>query len=130
MQRIVEGLIKHHEGRQIPCVVFTKGGGNWLEATASIGADAVGLDWSTDIGDARRRVGEKVALQGNLDPFALFGTPDSIRTEVTRVLEGFGPGSGHVFNLGHGISQFTPPENVAVLVEAVHAQSRSSTLLP
>jgi uroporphyrinogen decarboxylase len=124
MQRIVEGLIKEREGRRVPCIVFTKGGGQWLEAIANIGADAVGLDWSTDIGEARRRIGDKVALQGNLDPFALFGTPDSIRTEVSRVLEGYGPGTGHVFNLGHGISQFTNPNNVTVLVEAVHTQSR------
>ena len=109
----------------MPCVVFTKGGGNWLEAIADIGADAVGLDWSIDIAEARRRIGDKVALQGNLDPFALFGTPESIRTEVSRVLTGYGAGSGHVFNLGHGISQFTPPDNVAILVDAVHTQSRS-----
>jgi uroporphyrinogen decarboxylase len=124
MQRIVQALIKEREGRRVPCVVFTKGGGNWLEAIADIGADAVGLDWSIDIAEARRRIGDKVALQGNLDPFALFGTPESIRTEVSRVLEGYGAGSGHVFNLGHGISQFTPPDNVAILVEAVHTQSR------
>jgi len=125
MQRIVANLIKEREGRRVPCVVFTKGGGNWLEAIAAIGADAVGLDWSTDIGDARRRIGDKVALQGNLDPFALFGTPDSISTEVARVLEGYGAGPGHVFNLGHGISQFTNPDHVTVLVDAVHTQSRS-----
>lgn len=124
MQRIVDGLVKEREGRRVPSVVFTKGGGNWLEAIANIGADAVGLDWSIDIAEARRRIGAKVALQGNLDPCALFGNEDSIRNEVTRVLEGYGTGSGHVFNLGHGISQFTPPDNVAILVDAVHAQSR------
>lgn len=124
MQRIVQGLVKEREGRRVPCVVFTKGGGNWLETIADIGADAVGLDWSIDIAAARRRIGAKVALQGNLDPCALFGTPDSIRNEVAQVLQGYGEGNGHVFNLGHGISQFTPPDNVAVLVDAVHTQSR------
>ena len=125
MERIVAGLIKEREGRRIPSVVFTKGGGNWLEAIASIGADAVGLDWTLDIGEARRRVGDKVALQGNLDPCALHGTPDSIRSEVARIIDGFGNHPGHVFNLGHGISQFTNPDNVSVLVEAVHSQSRA-----
>jgi uroporphyrinogen decarboxylase len=124
MQRIVAGLIKQREGRRVPSVVFTKGGGNWLEAIAGIGADAVGLDWSIAIGDARRRIGDQVALQGNLDPCALFGTPESIRTEVARVIDGYGAGNGHVFNLGHGISQFTNPEHVTVLVDAVHSQSR------
>jgi uroporphyrinogen decarboxylase len=124
MQRIVAGLIKEREGRRVPSVVFTKGGGNWLEAIAGIGADAVGLDWSIAIGDARRRIGDKVALQGNLDPCALFGTPESIRTEVARVIDGYGAGNGHVFNLGHGISQFTNPDHVTVLVDAVHGQSR------
>ncbi len=124
MQRIVEGLVKQRDGRRVPSIVFTKGGGNWLEAIAAIGADAVGLDWSIDIAEARRRVGDKVALQGNLDPFALFGTPERIQGEVARILAGYGAGNGHVFNLGHGVSQFTDPDHVAVLVEAVHSQSR------
>jgi uroporphyrinogen decarboxylase len=85
----------------------------------------VGLDWTLDIGEARRRVGDQVALQGNLDPCALHGTPDSIRTEVARIIDGYGNHPGHVFNLGHGISQFTDPDKVGVLVEAVHSQSRA-----
>jgi uroporphyrinogen decarboxylase len=125
MERIVAGLIKQREGRRVPSIIFTKGGGNWLEAMAGIGADAVGLDWTIDIGDARRRAGDRVALQGNLDPCALHGTPDSIRTEAHRIIDAFGNHPGHVFNLGHGISQFTDPDNVAVLVEAVHSRSRA-----
>jgi uroporphyrinogen decarboxylase len=90
---------------------------------ADAGADALGIDWQTDLGQARRRVGSRVALQGNMDPMALFGTPDAIRVEARRVLDSFGAGPGHVFNLGHGISQHTPPEHVAALVEAVHEAS-------
>ena len=130
MERIVAGLIKEREGRPVPSVIFTKGGGNWLEAMAGIGADAVGLDWTLDIGEARRRVGDKVALQGNLDPCALHGTPESIRTEVARVIQSYGNHPGHVFNLGHGISQFTNPDSVSVLVEAVHSQSRAVRAAP
>ncbi|MFP5419182.1 MAG: uroporphyrinogen decarboxylase [Gammaproteobacteria bacterium] len=125
MERIVAGLIQERDGRRVPSVVFTKGGGGWLEAIAAIGADAVGLDWTIDIGDARRRVGDRVALQGNLDPCALHGTPDSIRSEATRIIDAYGNHPGHVFNLGHGISQFTPPDNVSVLVEEVHRHSRA-----
>ncbi len=125
MQRIVASLIKEREGRRIPSIIFTKGGGNWLEAMAGIGADAVGLDWTVDIGEARRRVDGKVALQGNLDPSALHGTPDSIRAEAHRIVDSYGKHPGHVFNLGHGISQFTNPDNVAVLVDAVHSRSRA-----
>ncbi|HTH40550.1 MAG TPA: uroporphyrinogen decarboxylase [Rhodocyclaceae bacterium] len=126
MQKIVAGLHKTWDGERIPSIVFTKGGGQWLEDIAAIGCDAVGLDWTTDIGAARRRVGDKVALQGNMDPFSLFGTPEAVATEAKRVLDCFGDSSqgGHVFNLGHGINQFTPPENVAVLVETVHKHSR------
>jgi len=124
MQRIVDGLKHEHGGARIPCIVFTKGGGQWLEEIAAIGCDAVGLDWTTDIGAARRRVGDKVALQGNLDPVALFAQPEKIAREACAILDAFGPGSGHVFNLGHGISQFTPPEHVAALVNAVHEHSR------
>ncbi len=127
MQRIVAGLIREKDGQRVPVIVFTKGGGLWLEAIAAIGCDAVGLDWSTDISDARRRIGDKVALQGNLDPNVLFASPQTIVAEAKRVLDSFGPGAtGHVFNLGHGISQFTPPENVNALVETVHQHSRLS----
>jgi uroporphyrinogen decarboxylase len=121
MERIVAGLKKSHDGERVPCIVFTKGGGQWLEAIAAIGCDGIGLDWTTDIGDARRRVGDKVALQGNMDPMTLFGAPEIVAAEATRILDSHGGGSGHVFNLGHGINQHTPPENVGVLVEAVHS---------
>lgn len=124
IQQIIAGLKREHDGVRIPNIVFTKGGGLWLEAIADIGCDAVGLDWTIDIGDARRRVGNKVALQGNLDPSVLFASPEVITAEVAKILTSYGNGSGHVFNLGHGISQFTPPENAAALVDAVHTLSR------
>ena len=125
MQRIVAGLIKEKDGERIPSIVFTKGGGLWLESIAAIGCDAIGLDWTIDIGEARRRVGDRVALQGNLDPNVLFASPERIAVEATKVLDAYGPGdTGHVFNLGHGISQYTPPEHVSALVEAVHGYRR------
>ena len=125
MERIVDGLIREHDGARVPCIVFTKGGGQWLEEIAAIGCDAVGLDWTIDIGEARRRVGDKVTLQGNLDPNVLFAQPEIVAAEARKVLDSFGPGNtGHVFNLGHGISQFTPPDSVTALVETVHAHSR------
>ncbi len=119
-KRALAGLTREREGRVVPRILFTKGGGLWLESIAEAGADALGVDWQTPLGDARRRVGERVALQGNLDPMALFGTPDAIRDEARRVLRAYGAGPGHVFNLGHGVSQHTNPEHVAALVEAVH----------
>ena len=126
MARIVAGLKKEKDGQRVPSIVFTKNGGLWLEKIATIGCDAVGLDWSIDIGEARRRIGDKVALQGNLDPNVLFAAPEIVASEAKKVLDSFGPGNtGHVFNLGHGISQFTPPESVTALVEAVHSHSRS-----
>ncbi len=124
LKRIVDGLIKEKDGARIPSIVFTKGGGLWLESIADIGCDAVGLDWTMDIGVARQKVGHKVALQGNLDPAVLFSTPDAIRNEAEKILASYGYGSGHVFNLGHGISQFTDPENAAALVQAVHELSQ------
>jgi uroporphyrinogen decarboxylase len=124
MQQIVSGLKREHDGAKVPCIVFTKGGGLWLESIAAIGCDAVGLDWTIDIGQARQRVGDKVALQGNLDPHVLFASPETIRAEAGKILASYGHGSGHVFNLGHGISQYTPPENAAALVQAVHELSR------
>ncbi len=124
LQQIAAGLTREADGRVVPRIAFTKGGGLWLESMADAGYDALGLDWNVDIGDARRRVGDKVALQGNFDPMALFGTPASIREEVGRILASFGHGDGHVFNLGHGVSQFTNPEHVAVLVDSVHTLSR------
>jgi uroporphyrinogen decarboxylase len=122
-KQVIAGLTRENEGRVVPRILFTKGGGGWLEAMAGSGADALGIDWQTNLGDARRRVGDRVALQGNLDPMALFGTPASIEREARRVLDSFGRGPGHVFNLGHGVSQHTSPEHVAALVNAVHAQS-------
>ncbi|MBI3285572.1 MAG: uroporphyrinogen decarboxylase [Burkholderiales bacterium] len=127
MQDIVNQLQKEQDGRRIPSIVFTKGGGLWLEQIAAIGADAVGLDWTVNLGQARALVGDKVALQGNLDPAVLFAEPAQIRQQAIAALESYGQpaaGHGHVFNLGHGISQFTPPEAVSVLVETVHEHSR------
>lgn len=124
MERIVAELIQEREGRRVPSIVFTKGGGLWLEAQAAIGSDALGLDWTVDIGEARRRVGDKVALQGNLDPAVLLSTPQAIEREVGNILASYGNGHGHVFNLGHGITPFTPPENAGCMIDAVHALSR------
>jgi uroporphyrinogen decarboxylase len=115
------------DGLPTPTIVFVKGGGQWLESIAATGADAVGLDWTTNLGQARNLIGDRCALQGNLDPASLLGTHQHIQAEVARTLESFGPvqsGVGHVFNLGHGISQFTPPDNVACLVEAVANYSK------
>ena len=122
-KQVLAGLTRTSEGRVVPRILFTKGGGAWLEAMAQSGADTLGIDWQTNLGDARRRVGSSVGLQGNLDPMALFAPPQAIEREVERVLRSFGPAPGHVFNLGHGVSQYTPPEHVAALVEAVHSRS-------
>ncbi|WP_027853756.1 uroporphyrinogen decarboxylase [Marinobacterium litorale] len=123
MTRIVKGLIREHDGRRIPAILFTKNGGQWLEAMAESGAEALGLDWTTEIGDARRRVGDRVALQGNMDPSVLYAPAERIRAEVARILESFGTGNGHVFNLGHGIHQFVDPSAAGVFVDAVHELS-------
>ncbi len=124
MQRIVEGLTREAEGRRVPVILFTKGGGQWLEAMAETGCDALGLDWTTDIGEARQRVGDRVALQGNLDPCVLYASSESIRRSVAKILERYGEGSGHVFNLGHGIHPTIDPEHAAAMIEAVHELSR------
>jgi uroporphyrinogen decarboxylase len=121
MQRIVERLQRESEGRRVPVTLFTKGGGQWLEDMAASGCDALGLDWTTDIGAARTRVGERVALQGNLDPTVLYASNERVAAEARKVLASFGKGPGHVFNLGHGIHPQIAPERVAALVEAVHA---------
>jgi uroporphyrinogen decarboxylase len=121
MQRIVERLQRESEGRRVPVTLFTKGGGQWLEDMAASGCDALGLDWTTDIGAARTRVGERVALQGNLDPAVLYASNERVAAEARKVLASFGKGPGHVFNLGHGIHPQIAPERVAALVEAVHA---------
>lgn len=123
MRQIVEGLTREADGRTVPVILFTKNGGQWLEDMADAGADALGLDWTTDIGQARARVGDRVALQGNLDPAVLYASPATIEREVGEVLAGFGPGSGHVFNLGHGIHPQIDPEHAAVMIEAVHRLS-------
>ena len=123
IKQIIAGLIREYDGQKIPVIVFTKGGGQWLEKIAAINADTVGLDWSCDIHQARKQIGNQVALQGNLDPSILFASHQTIEKEVSRILKAYGTGSGHIFNLGHGISQFTDPESVAVLVNAVHEQS-------
>ena len=109
MQRIVEGLTREHEGRRVPVILFTKGGGAWLDAMAQTGCDALGVDWTTDLADARRAVQDSVALQGNLDPNCLYASPQTIRDEVARVLASYGHGHGHVFNLGHGIHPAVDP---------------------
>jgi len=125
MRSIVDELTREHEGRAVPVVLFTKNGGQWLERIAESGCDAVGLDWTVDLRAARARIGDRTALQGNMDPAVLYASPARVQQEVAAVLEAFGPGSGHVFNLGHGISPQVDPENVAALVEAVHTLSRA-----
>lgn len=124
MHKIVEGLIRENEGRKVPVTLFTKGGGLWLESIAETGCDAIGLDWTVDIADARQRVGNKVALQGNMDPSVLYATPERIEQEVKHILAGFGSGSGHVFNLGHGIHLDVPVESPKVFVDAIHHYSK------
>ncbi|MET0610734.1 MAG: uroporphyrinogen decarboxylase [Pseudomonas caspiana] len=123
MRKIVNGLIREHDGRKVPVILFTKGGGLWLESMADTGADALGLDWTTNIGDARRRVGDKVALQGNMDPSVLYASPQAIRAEVSRILASYGSGNGHVFNLGHGITPEVDPAHAGAFIEAVHELS-------
>jgi len=131
-QRVLKQLKRTHDGVTIPRLVFTKGGGLWLEQMAGLDCEVLGLDWTVNLAQARARVGDRMALQGNLDPNVLFANPAQIEEEVARVLESFGTphsdlrssGPTHIFNLGHGISQHTPPENVEVLVRAVHAYSR------
>jgi uroporphyrinogen decarboxylase len=123
MQQIVSGLTREAEGRKVPVILFTKGGCQWLEIMADTGCDALGIDWSTDLAAARKRVGDRVALQGNLDPAVLYASPDVIRRKVGDVLAAFGKGSGHVFNLGHGITPDVDPEHAGALINAVHELS-------
>ena len=124
MKQIVDGLIRDHDGRPVPVILFTKNGGLWLESMAATGCDALGLDWTINIGDARRRVGDKVALQGNMDPAVLYASPATIRAEVKRILTDFGDHPGHVFNLGHGITPEVDPEHARVFIESVHEFSQ------
>lgn len=123
MQRIISRLPSEVDGRRVPAIVFTKGGGQWLPAIADCGAQAVGIDWTTDIASARVAVGDRVALQGNMDPSMLFASPARIREEVASILEGFGHGPGHVFNLGHGITPGVNPDHVTAFVDAVQELS-------
>ncbi|MFZ7201368.1 uroporphyrinogen decarboxylase [Avibacterium avium] len=124
MQKIVENLIRHNEGRKVPVTLFTKGGGLWLEHIANTGCDAVGLDWTVDLADAKKRIGHKVALQGNMDPSVLYASPERIEQEVRSILADFGEGSGHVFNLGHGIHQDVPEISPKIFVDAIHQYSQ------
>ncbi|MBS0373624.1 MAG: uroporphyrinogen decarboxylase [Proteobacteria bacterium] len=123
MAEIVAGLTREHDGRRVPVILFTKGGGAWLPELAAAGADALGVDWTTDLATARAAVGDRVALQGNLDPSVLYAPPAAIRAAVARVLDSYGRGHGHVFNLGHGIHPDVPPEHAAAMVDAVHELS-------
>ncbi len=123
MQQIVDGLIRDYDGRRVPVTLFTKNGGAWLEDMAQSGCDALGIDWTQSLADARARVGGDVALQGNLDPCVLYAPPEVIHAQVAGVLKDFGSGSGHIFNLGHGIHPAIPPEHVKVMVDAVHELS-------
>jgi len=121
MRHVVSAVREQHP--EIPVILFTKNGGQHLEAMADTGCDALGVDWTTELSVARARVGSRVALQGNLDPTILFASPDGIRNEVARVLESYGEGPGHIFNLGHGIQPGTPPEHAGAMIEAVQRLS-------
>ena len=123
MQMIVDGLTRQADGRKVPVVLFTKNGGQWLDLMADTGCDGLGVDWTTNLADARQRTGDRVALQGNLDPSVLYGSSETIETEVQRVLDSYGDGPGHVFNLGHGIHQHVNPEHLKIMVEAVRTRS-------
>ncbi|WP_417436199.1 uroporphyrinogen decarboxylase [Idiomarina abyssalis] len=123
MEKIVAGLTREADGRKVPVTLFTKNGGQWLEAMAATGADALGVDWTTDLGDARGRVGEQVALQGNMDPSVLYAKPERIEEEVQTILQSYGSGTGHVFNLGHGIHPEVDPEHAAAFINAIHKYS-------
>lgn len=124
MEKIVRALVRESEGRQVPVILFTKGGGAWLERMAATGCDALGLDWTVDLGQCRARVGGQVALQGNLDPSVLFGSDDLLISEVERLLRSFGPHPGHIFNLGHGINQHVDPQRPGTMIDAVQRISR------
>ena len=113
-------MIKQADGRDVPVILFTKGGGHWLEAMADTGCHALGLDWTVDIGSAKARVGDKVALQGNMDPAVLRADPATIEREVQSISNSFGSGAGHIFNLGHGITPDINPDHAKVFIDAVH----------
>ncbi len=123
MAEILSGLTREQEGRRIPVILFTKNAGQWLDDIAATGCEAIGVDWTTDLKQARARLGSTTALQGNLDPAVLLSSPASIHKQVCSVLESYGDGNGHIFNLGHGIYPQTPPEHVEALLAAVHSES-------
>ncbi len=123
MQKIIANVTRENEGRKVPVILFTKGGGQWLQQMADTGCDGLGLDWTTNIGDARAQVGDRVALQGNMDPNTLYASPQTIRAEAAKILKDYGSGSGHIFNLGHGITPDINPEHVKALVDSVHELS-------
>ena len=124
MSKIIDGIKRDYDGKIIPVTLFTKGGGAWLEQIAATGCDAVGIDWTVQIGEAESRVGSKVALQGNLDPSVLLASPEVIKTEAYKILDQFHGSTGHVFNLGHGITPEVNPEKMKVLVDVVHSYSK------
>ncbi len=126
MAKIVDSLHRNYDGKTIPVTLFTKGGSAWLEKIAASGCDGIGLDWTIELGEAERRVGQQVALQGNLDPSVLYATPEVIVSEVNKVLNQFKGETGHVFNLGHGITPDVNPESMKILVDAVHAYSKTN----
>ena len=123
MQKITDQLTRQNDGRQVPVTLFTKGGGLWLEDLANTGCDALGLDWTVNLSSAKKQVGDKVALQGNMDPAVMLTNPETIKTEAEKILAEYGDGPGHVFNLGHGITPQVPVENVSALVDTVHQAS-------
>jgi uroporphyrinogen decarboxylase len=123
LQQIADGVKREHEGRRVPLILFSKGCNTQLEALAETGCDALGVDWTISLAEARRRVGDRVALQGNLDPAILLSNPDAIRRQVEKTLASYGHGSGHIFNLGHGITPEVPPEHLGALIEHLHASS-------
>ena len=125
MEQIVTGLSRESDGEPVPVILFSKGAGAWVEEIANTGCDGVGLDWMVDIGEVRKRIGDKVALQGNLDPSVLYAQPEKVREEVRKILDSYGNGSGHVFNLGHGIHPQISPDNVKVLIDTVHEYSKT-----
>lgn len=125
IKQITANLLRHYNNSRIPVILFTKGGNRWLEQMAQVGVDALGVDWEISLNEARARVGSQVALQGNMDPALLLTTPETIRSEVAAIIDSYGPGPGHVFNLGHGITPNIPPEHVSVLVDTVHEVSKA-----
>jgi uroporphyrinogen decarboxylase len=124
VKQVTAGLLRYYNGRKVPMILFTKGGGRWLEQMALSGCDMLGIDWETTLREARARVGSVMALQGNMDPLCLLNSPEEIRREVAQILDSYGQGPGHIFNLGHGITPNVPPEHVKVLVDAVHELSK------